>query len=216
MRNLKFIRNTMIGSTLGALLLAAAFTASAQNANEEYREWQRAQARAEREHQDYLRTRRPNDYRQWQQAQRLAQQEYAEYQRATNRTGGYNTGYNNNNRNGQYRVNRNGSYYSTDARGAELLRTAVRNGYSQGYREGQMDRRRSRPFDYTMGTTYRNGTYGYQSYVARDQYQHYFQQGFQRGYEDGYNSTNRYGSRSGNGLTILGDVLNTILNLSNN
>ena len=115
-----------------------------------------------------------------------------------------------------YRVYRNGSYYETDNRGAELLRQAVQSGYSQGYAQGRQDRTYGRSMNYYGNDLYTSGTYGYQSYVARDQYQHYFQQGFERGYQDGYNSTSRYGTRSGNTFNILGSVLNTILNLRQN
>lgn len=113
----------------------------------------------------------------------------------------------------RYRVYRNGSYYQTDYRGAELLRQAVRDGYSQGYRQGQLDRRSRRNGGYYGSNVYRSGTYGYQAYVDRGQYQYYFQQGFQRGYQDGYNSQSRYGSRSGNGMNILGSILGSILNI---
>ena len=113
----------------------------------------------------------------------------------------------------QYRVYRNGGYYQTDYRGAELLRQAVNAGYQQGYRQGQIDRQNRRNGGYYGSNVYRNGTYGYQSYVDRSQYQHYFQQGFQRGYQDGYNSQIRYGSRSGNTVNILGSILGTILNI---
>ena len=113
----------------------------------------------------------------------------------------------------QYRVYRNGSYYQTDYRGAELLRQAVNAGYQQGYRQGQIDRQNRRNGGYYGLNIYRSGTYGYQSYVDRSQYQYYFQQGFQRGYQDGYNSQIRYGSRSGNTVNILGSILGTILNI---
>ena len=113
----------------------------------------------------------------------------------------------------QYRIYRNGGYYQTDYRGAELLRQAVNAGYQQGYREGQLDRQYRRNGGYYGSNVYRSGTYGYQSYVDRQQYQYYFQQGFQRGYQDGYNSQIRYGSRSGNTVNILGSILSTILNI---
>jgi flagellar biosynthesis/type III secretory pathway protein FliH len=113
----------------------------------------------------------------------------------------------------QYRVYRNGSYYQTDYRGAELLRQAVNAGYQQGYRQGQIDRQNRRNGGYYGSNIYRSGTYGYQSYVDRSQYQYYFQQGFQRGYQDGYNSQIRYGSRTGNTVNILGSILSTILNI---
>ncbi len=215
MRNHNNLKQLLVTSIFGALIVVGTvLTVGAQDRTEEYREWQRAQRRAEQERQDYMRSRSPRDYRQWQNAQRRAQQEYAEYQRV-NSGYGYNTGYNNNSRL-QFRVYTNGSYYSTDSRGAELLRRAVRNGYSQGFRQGQMDRRNGRGYDYYDESLYRNGTYGYQSYAARNQYQHYFQQGFQRGYEDGYRNSYRYGTRSGSTASILSGVLNTILNISRN
>jgi flagellar biosynthesis/type III secretory pathway protein FliH len=206
------LKNVLVGSFLGSfVLIGAVGLASAQNYNEEYREWQAAQRRAQEEYRDYLRTRSRDDYRDWQQAQRVAQQEYAEYRRSagtnnryTNRAGGSRF----------YRINWNGSYYETDSRGAELLRQAVNSGYQQGYRQGQLDARYSRSDNYYGNTVYRSGTYGYQSYVDRNQYQYYFQQGFQRGYEDGFNNQYRYGYRSNNGLNILGTILNGILNIS--
>ena len=221
MRDLIYIRSLLIGLALGAFVLAG--SASAQNQLKEYRDWQKAQARAQKEQNDYLRTRSRRDYNQWRTAQRRAQEQYRQYQVATSRNtynNGYNNGYYNNsyynngyNTNRRYRVYRNGTYYSVDARGAELLRQAVRNGYSRGYNDGRNDKLNRRGFNYMNDSDYRNGTYGYQSYVDRDQYRYYFQQGYQRGYDDGFNNTYRYGNRNGNGIEVLGNVLNTILNL---
>lgn len=112
-----------------------------------------------------------------------------------------------------YRVYRNGGYYQTDYRGAELLRRAVNAGYQQGFRQGQLDRRYRRSGGYYGSNIYRSGSYGYQSYVDRSQYQYYFQQGFQRGYDDGYNSQMRYGYRSGGVVNIIGSILGSILNI---
>jgi len=214
------LRNTVIGSILSSFVLFGAVgLASAQNYNDEYRQWQQAQRRAQQEYQNYLRTRSRDDYRDWQRAQQRAQQEYADYQRSAgyNRSGyntGYTNGYSNNTGSRSYRVYRNGSYYQTDSRGAELLRQAVNNGYRQGYQQGQLDARYRRGGNYYGNNVYNSGTYGYQSYVDRNQYQYYFQQGFQRGYEDGFNNRNNYGYRSNNGLNILGTILNGILNIS--
>ncbi|HLA94718.1 MAG TPA: hypothetical protein VK612_03280 [Pyrinomonadaceae bacterium] len=113
----------------------------------------------------------------------------------------------------RYRVNRNGSYYNTDQRGAEMLRQAVNAGYQQGYRSGQQDRNGRRNSSWNNSSVDRNGTYGYQSHVDRSQYQYYFQQGFQKGYQDGYNSQNRYGSNNGGSMNILGTILNQVLNI---
>ncbi len=206
------LKNTVIGSILTSfVLLGAVGLASAQNYNEEYREWQAAQRRAQEEYRDYLRTRSRADYRDWQQAQRMAQREYADYRRTagsnnryTNRMGGSRG----------YRIFRNGSYYETDSRGAELLRQAVNSGYRQGFQQGQVDARYGRRSNYYGNTIYRSGTFGYQTYVDRSQYQYYFQQGFQRGYEDGFNNQYRYGYRTNSGLNILGTILNGILQIS--
>lgn len=208
------LKNTLIGSILGSFLFFGAVgTASAQNYNDEYREWQEAQRRAQEEYRDYLRTRSRSDYRDWQEAQRRAQQEYSEFRR----TAGYNNRYVNRAGGSRYyRVYQNGSYYQTDNRGAELLRQAVNSGYQQGYQQGQLDARYNRGGNYYGNNVYRSGTFGYQSYVDRNQYQYYFQQGFQRGYEDGFNNQYRYGYRSNNGLNILGNILNGILQISQN
>lgn len=212
------LKNTVIGSILGSFLLFGAIgSASAQNYNDEYRQWQEAQRRAQDEYRNYQRSRSRSDYEDWQRAQRRAQQEYLDYQRA--QRSGYNNnygnyGYNRNGNTGYYRVYRNGSYYQTDYRGAELLRQAVNSGYQQGFQQGQMDARYGRSGSYYGNNVYRSGVYGYQSYVDRSQYQYYFQQGFQRGYEDGFNNQYRYGYRSNNGLNILGNILNGILNLT--
>lgn len=115
--------------------------------------------------------------------------------------------------NQRYRVYRNGSYYQTDNRGAELLRQAVNRGYQQGVRAGQADRSNRRGSSYYNSSIYRNGNYGYQSYVDSRQYQYYFQQGFERGYQDGYNSRYQYGNNNNGGLNILGTILQGILNI---
>ncbi len=192
-------------------LVAGAQSVSAQTWNEEYREWQDAQRRAQEEYRDYQRTRSARDYRDWQQAQRRAQQEYAEYRR----TAGYNNRYTNRAGGSRwYRINRGGSYYNVDQRQYQLLQNAVNQGYRQGYNAGVRDRRYGRDEGYYYNdNVYRSGTYGYQTYVARDQYQYYFQQGFQRGYQDGINSTYRYGYRTNSGLNVLSNVLSSILQI---
>lgn len=208
---------TLATGGFGLALLVGVQSVSAQNTTEEYREWQRAQQRAQEEYRDYLRTRSRRDYRDWQQAQRQAQREYNEYVRTSNRTNNrvYNNRVNNNRRAGWYRINRGGSYYEIDQRQYALLQQAVNNGYRQGYNAGIRDRRYGRAGNYYYNdNVYRSGTYGYQSYVNRDLYQYYFQQGFQRGYEDGINNSFRYGTRNNSGLNILGNVLGTILQLA--
>lgn len=116
-------------------------------------------------------------------------------------------------RNNRYRVYNNGRYYTTDSRGAELLRQAVNNGYRQGVQAGQYDRSRRIRRSYTITSQYRRGNYGYQSSVDSRQYQYYFRQGFQRGYQDGYNRSYRYGRNNNGAFNILGTILNGILNV---
>ncbi len=111
----------------------------------------------------------------------------------------------------RYRVNRNGQWHTVDQRQTQLLQQAVNAGYQQGVAAGRNDRNYQRQMSWNNSNVYRSGTYGYQSYVSRDLYQHYFQQGFQRGYQDGYNSRNQFGS--GSGGSILGTILQGILGL---
>ena len=228
MKSLKTIKTAVVSSIFAAFVLVG----TATMANAQYsREWQRAQAEAQQRQMQWQRSQTQSNWKKWQEAQARAnqlQQQYGNgyYDNGYRTNNGYttyntygnngyttyNNGYNNRN---VYRVYRNGSYYTTDNRGAELLRAAVQNGYSQGYQQGQIDRRYNRGYNYNGNSYYRQGTYGYQSYVARDQYQYYFQQGFQKGYEDGFYSRSSYGYRSGNTANILSSVLGTILNLTN-
>lgn len=113
--------------------------------------------------------------------------------------------------NNRYRVNRNGSYYQTDARGVELLKQAVNTGYQEGYRAGRNDRNSRRSSNYNNSAAYRRGNYGYQSYVDSGQYQYYFQQGFERGYGDGFNSRYENGRNDNGSINILGNILENIL-----
>src|SRR5215204_1883822 len=113
----------------------------------------------------------------------------------------------------RYRVYRNGSYYNTDNRGADLLRQAVNQGYRQGFASGRSDRNRQVGLNWGGSSVYRSGSYGYQSYVDRSQYQYYFREGFERGYQDGYNSRYQYGTNNGGTVNILSSILGSILNI---
>jgi len=122
---------------------------------------------------------------------------------------------------GRYRINRNGTWYNTDNRGADALRQAVNEGYRQGFAAGRSDRNGTRRGGWSNNNVYRSGTYGYQSVVAQNQYQYYFRQGFQRGYQDGsnskyrddYNGEYQYGMNNNGTPSILGTVLNQLLNI---
>ena len=113
----------------------------------------------------------------------------------------------------RYRVYRNGGWYNTDQRGADLLRQAVSEGYRQGFAAGRADRNRRVGLNWGGSNIYRSGTIGWQSYVDRSQYQYYFRQGFERGYQDGYHSRNQYGSYNNGSANILTSILGSILNI---
>ena len=113
-----------------------------------------------------------------------------------------------------YRYYRQGNYYQTNQYGADLLRRAVNDGYSEGFYAGQADRQDNGGYNYQDSGAYGDASYGYDGYyVDVDEYQYYFREGFRRGYEDGYYGRNQYGSYSNGGVSILGAILNTILNL---
>ena len=122
---------------------------------------------------------------------------------------------------GRYRVNRDGRFYNTNERGADLLRQAVNEGYRQGFNAGRADANNRRRGGWSNSSMYRTGVYGYQNGVDRGQYQYYFRQGFQRGYQDGsnsqyqngYNGTFQYGTYNNGSPSILGTILNQILNI---
>lgn len=121
----------------------------------------------------------------------------------------------------RYRVYRNGSYYNTNYRGAELLKQAINQGYRQGFEAGRRDRNSNRRISWSNSNVYRSGTSGYQTYVSRDQYQYYFRQGFMRGYQDGsnsryqddYNGEYEYGYYNNGSMNILSRILDTVLNI---
>ncbi len=127
----------------------------------------------------------------------------------------------NNQNSNRYRVYRNGSYYNTDQRGAELLQQAVNAGYQQGFQAARNDRSNRRRVSYSNSNIYQSGSFGYQSYVNRSQYQYYFRQGFQRGYQDGsntryqnnYDGQYEYGYNNNGSMSILGTLLSQILNI---
>ncbi len=122
---------------------------------------------------------------------------------------------------GRYRVYRDGRWYNTDNRGADILRQAVNEGYRQGFNAGRSDYRSDRTVSWSNSNVYRTGSYGYQTGVERSQYQYYFRQGFQRGYQDGtnsryqdgYNGDYQYGTYNNGTPSILGTILNQLLNI---
>ena len=113
-----------------------------------------------------------------------------------------------------YRYYRGGRYYQANQYGADLLRQAVNLGYEEGVRAGQSDREDRWRFDYRNSYAYEDATYGYNSYyVDASEYQYYFREGFRRGYEDGYYGRSRYGYYQNGVFSLIGSVLQAILNL---
>ena len=239
MRSINILKNGFASLFGAAVIFTGASIVMAQDSpRDEWEEWQSARRELMNEQREYQRNPSRDNWRGLQDAIRDEQRERAEYQIALARYGGrwnpssYNDGYYNNNRDGYYNNNRmvintnpyrtsgtyrvysNGQYYNVDNRGYNLLREAVNRGYQQGFRAGMRDRQFGR-YNYHNDSMYMSGTFGYNSYVARNQYQYYFQQGFQRGYEDGFYGRTQYGYRTGSTTNILGGVLNTILNIAN-
>jgi hypothetical protein len=113
-----------------------------------------------------------------------------------------------------YRYLRGGTSYQTNQYGADALKRAVNNGYSEGVRAGQADKQDGYRSDYSNSFAYQDANYGYDGrYISQGDYNYYFRQGFQRGYQDGYNSAQRYGSYSNGSGSILASLLNSILGL---
>jgi hypothetical protein len=113
-----------------------------------------------------------------------------------------------------YRYNRSGRYYETNQYGAQQLQQAINYGYEEGYRAGQADREDGWRASYQDSYAYQDATFGYNGYyVDVSEYQYYFREGFRRGYEDGYYSRSQYGRHSNGGYSILGAILQQILNI---
>ena len=112
-----------------------------------------------------------------------------------------------------FRYSRSGRYYNVNQYGADMLRQAVQFGYDEGVRAGQADRQDHWRFAYNDSLAYQEGAFGYAAgYVDLPEYRYYFREGFRRGYEDGYYGRYRYGSEGGGTFSILGNILDQILN----
>ena len=113
-----------------------------------------------------------------------------------------------------YRYSRGGSYYETNEYGANMLRQAINNGYSEGYFAGQADREDRWASDYRSSYAYQDANFGYDGYYGNQaDYNYYFREGFNRGYHDGYYSRTQYGQYSNGSRSILGVFLSQILSL---
>jgi hypothetical protein len=114
-----------------------------------------------------------------------------------------------------FRYSYSGRWYDTSQYGADYLRSAVNNGYEEGFYAGQADREdRWTRGSYRDSYGYQDANYGYNGrYIDQSQYNHYFREGFRRGYEDGFNRRSRYGRSSGSGHQLLASVLIQIVNI---
>jgi hypothetical protein len=197
--NLNRFKKTITVSTLGlAVLLGASGIANAQVNKKEQREQQKVVEQQ----------RKADDRRAKFEDQKIKTDQRREQMRIRKMPVRPATSGNN-----RYRVNRNGSVYETNNRGAELLKQAVNAGYQEGYRGGRNDRTNRRASNFKTSSVYRKGNYGYQNYVNSEQYQYYFQQGFERGYDDGFNSRYENGTNTNGSLNILENILQNILTI---
>ena len=91
-------------------------------------------------------------------------------------------------KNVRYKVYQNNKMFITDARGLEMLKQAVINGYEQGFKAGLTDRKNRRNLSFMNSSIYKKGNFGFQKSVDLKQYQFFFQKGFAEGYQDGFNT----------------------------
>ena len=113
-----------------------------------------------------------------------------------------------------YQYRRGDNNYQTNQYGADQLRQASNTGYQKGYQAGRADKQDHWRFDYRGSFAYQDANYGFDGrYVRQDDYNYYFREGFQRGYEDGYDGRRTYGTNVNGSDSLLGTVLNMILNL---
>jgi hypothetical protein len=113
-----------------------------------------------------------------------------------------------------YRYSRGGRYYQANQYGADMLQRALNLGYQEGMRAGLADRDDRWRYNYQDSYAFQDATYGYDGYyVDLAEYRYYFREGFRRGYEDGYYGRSRYGIQSNGVFSLIGSVLQGILNL---
>lgn len=113
-----------------------------------------------------------------------------------------------------YYYTRGGQYYYTNQYGAQMLREAMEAGYEEGFYAGQADRQDGWAPDPTASFGYQDASIGYNAYyIGHDEYSYYFREGFRRGYEDGYYGRYNYGNYSNGRHSILGSIIDAVLNI---
>ena len=126
---------------------------------EQQREWQARQA----QQQQLERAQRAE-----QEAQLARRERERQASGAFDRDRDYRPGY-------EYRYNMGGVFRETNQYGVDVLRQAVNQGYLEGYRAGQIDRRDRVPADFQRAFDFENGNFGYAgSYVPQSDYSYYF------------------------------------------
>jgi len=163
---INLLTKRVLGFVFGlSLLLGVGMTASSTaQAQWQNPDWQREQARRQRE---------------WEREQRRRQREA---NRDWRNDGRYNNGRYNN---GRYNDPYNDPYGYGGS--AQLRQTALNAGYNEGIKEGRKDRSRGERYEFRDESDYRNATTDYSSRLGdRALYQQYYRQGFENGYADGY------------------------------
>ena len=97
------------------------------------------------------------------------------------------------NRDDQYRRDRNLDQYPNYGGSAELRQTALNAGYNEGVRESNNDRQNGAQSNYRNSDVYRRATQDYNSRLGnRELYRRYFREAFDNGYNSyGNNQNNR-------------------------
>lgn len=98
-------------------------------------------------------------------------------------------------RDDQYRRDRNYDQYGNYGGSSELRQTALRSGYDQGVRQGNYDRQNGGTrSNYRNTDAYRKATQDYNSGLGdRDLYRRYFREAFERGYNSNQNNQSNNG-----------------------
>ena len=98
------------------------------------------------------------------------------------------------NRDDQYRRDRNLDQYPNYGGSAELRQTALNAGYNEGVRESNNDRQNGAQSNYRNSDVYRRATQDYNSRLGnRELYRRYFREAFDNGYNSHGNNQNNRG-----------------------
>jgi len=167
---INLLTKRVLGFVFGlSLLLGVGMTASSTaQAQWQNPDWQREQARRQREWEREQRRRQREADRDWRDNDRYRDRRYNDPYRDRRYNDPYNDPY---------------GYGGS----AQLRQTALNAGYNQGIKEGRRDRSRGERYEFRDSSAYQNATTDYNSRLgSRALYQQYYRQGFENGYADGY------------------------------